>query len=73
MRLNGSSIASCVACGKEKVMSLIRRFALDCRAATSIEYAIIGCAVSIAIIAGVRAVGQALQAKFYGPIASNLS
>ncbi len=54
-------------------MSLIRRFALDNRGATSIEYAMIACVVSVALIAGARAVGQALQAKFYGPLSSNLS
>jgi pilus assembly protein Flp/PilA len=59
--------------GKEIVMSLIRRFALDNRGATSIEYAMIACLVSIALIAGARAVGQALQTKFYGPLSSNLS
>ncbi len=54
-------------------MSLIRRFVADERAATSIEYALIGSLISIAIIAGVRTVGTALQAKFFGPIASNLT
>jgi pilus assembly protein Flp/PilA len=58
---------------KEIAMSLIRRFALDDRGATSIEYAMIACLVSVALIAGARAVGMALQTKFYGPIASNLS
>ena len=54
-------------------MSLIRRFALDTRGATAIEYAMIAGFVSIALIVGARAVGQALQSKFYGPLASNLS
>lgn len=54
-------------------MNLIRRFIRDERAATSIEYALIGCVVSVAIVAAVRAVGVALQNKFYGPISSNLS
>jgi pilus assembly protein Flp/PilA len=54
-------------------MSLIRRFALDTRGATAIEYAMIAGFVPIALIVGARAVGQALQNKFYGPLASNLS
>ncbi len=54
-------------------MSLIRRFALDDRGATSIEYAMIACLISIALIAGARSVGIALQNKFYGPLVSNLT
>lgn len=54
-------------------MSLIRRFALDNRGATSIEYAMIACLISVAIVAGARAIGQAIQTKFYGPLAGNLS
>ena len=54
-------------------MSLFRRFLMDECAATSIEYALIGGLISIAIVAGARAVGTALQAKFFGPIASNLT
>jgi pilus assembly protein Flp/PilA len=54
-------------------MALIKQFLRDKRAATSIEYAIIGALISIAIIAGARAVGLAIQTKFYGPIATNLS
>ncbi len=54
-------------------MNLIRRFIRDECAATSIEYALIGCVVSVVIVAAARAVGVALQNKFYGPISSNLS
>ncbi|MEW6436624.1 MAG: Flp family type IVb pilin [Pseudomonadota bacterium] len=54
-------------------MSLIQRLIADERAATSIEYALIATLISITIIAGVRSVGTALQAKFFGPIASNLT
>jgi pilus assembly protein Flp/PilA len=54
-------------------MNLIQRFLWDKRATTAIEYALIGCLISIAIIAAARAVGQAIQNNFYGPIASNLS
>jgi pilus assembly protein Flp/PilA len=54
-------------------MNLIQRFVRDERAATSIEYALIGCVVSVVMVAALLTVGQELQAKFYGPIASNLS
>ncbi|MGP8231663.1 MAG: Flp family type IVb pilin [Methylovirgula sp.] len=54
-------------------MNLVRRFVRDERAATSIEYAMIACVVSVVMVAALRAVGVALQNKFYGPIASNLS
>ena len=54
-------------------MSLIEQFVADERATTSIEYAVVGSLISIVIIAGVRAIGVALQAKFFGPIASNLT
>jgi pilus assembly protein Flp/PilA len=54
-------------------MNLIRRFASDNCASTAIEYAFVAGLISIAIVAGARAVGVALQNKFYGPIASNLS
>lgn len=54
-------------------MRIIRRFLADERAATAIEYAFIAGLVSIAIVAGARAIGVAISSKFYGPIASNLS
>jgi pilus assembly protein Flp/PilA len=54
-------------------MNLIRRFVMDNCAATAIEYALVAGLVSIAIVAGARAVGVALQNKFYGPLASGLS
>lgn len=54
-------------------MNLIRRFIGDKRAATAIEYAIIAGLISVAIVAGARAVGLALQTKFYGPLSSGLS
>jgi len=54
-------------------MNLIWRFVGDERAATSIEYAMIACGISVVIVAALTAVGTALQNKFYGPLASNLS
>lgn len=54
-------------------MRNIPEFLADECAATAIEYAFIAGLISIAIVAGVRAIGVALSSKFYGPIASNLS
>ncbi len=57
----------------EAIMRTIQRFLSDERAATAIEYAFINGLISVAIIAGARAIGVAISSKFYGPIASNLS
>jgi len=54
-------------------MSLIKQFLRDEQATTAIEYALIGALVSVAIVAGARAIGTSLQAKFYGPISNNLT
>ena len=40
---------------------------------TLIEYALIGSALSIMIIAGVRAMGTSLSNKWLGPLASGLN
>ncbi|MGH6817860.1 MAG: Flp family type IVb pilin [Methylovirgula sp.] len=53
-------------------MWTIRRFLSDERAATAIEYAIIGGLISIVIVAGARSIGLSLSAKFT-PISTNLS
>jgi pilus assembly protein Flp/PilA len=58
---------------QENAMSLIQRFIRDEAAATAIEYAMIAGFISIAIVAGLRTIGQSLQNKFYGPLAANLS
>jgi len=54
-------------------MPLIIRFLHDKKAATSMEYALIGSLIAVVIIGAVRAVGTNLQAKFFGPISNNLS
>ena len=54
-------------------MDAVKQFLCDERAATAIEYAMIGALISIAIVGGARAIGVAIQNKFYGPIATNLS
>ncbi|HXZ01673.1 MAG TPA: Flp family type IVb pilin [Stellaceae bacterium] len=35
---------------------------------TAIEYGMIGCLVSIAIIAGITAIGTTISANFFGPV-----
>ncbi len=47
-------------------MALLKRFLSDSQGATSIEYAFIAGLISIAIIAGARSIGLALQGKFNG-------
>jgi pilus assembly protein Flp/PilA len=54
-------------------MSLIRHFLRNKTAATSIEYALIGGLIAVVIIASLHSIGSAIQGKFYGPIANNLS
>jgi Flp pilus assembly pilin Flp len=54
-------------------MPLFRKFLLDVRASSSIEYAIIGALISIAVVVGARTIGLSIQAKFLGPVANGLS
>jgi pilus assembly protein Flp/PilA len=54
-------------------MPLISRFLHDTKAATSMEYALVGALIAVVIIGAVTKVGSNLQAKFFGPIAGNLS
>jgi pilus assembly protein Flp/PilA len=54
-------------------MERIKQFLCDERGATAIEYAMIGALISIAIVAGARAIGVAISNKFYGPLSSGLS
>jgi pilus assembly protein Flp/PilA len=54
-------------------MRLIQQFLRDERATTAIEYALIGALIAVVIIGAVRSVGTAIQAKFFGPLANNLT
>jgi len=54
-------------------MPLIIRFLREQKAATAIEYALAGTLIAVVIVAAVRSVGVNLQAKFFGPVANNLS
>lgn len=54
-------------------MVCFKQFLCDEDGATAIEYAMIGALISIAIVAGARAIGLAIQNKFYGPLSNNLS
>jgi Flp pilus assembly pilin Flp len=55
----------------ETNVRLFQRFLPEESAATAIEYAMIAALVSVMIVV-VTAIGTALSAKFYGPLASNL-
>jgi Flp pilus assembly pilin Flp len=52
---------------------MMRKFLADTEAATAIEYCVIALFMSVAIIAGARAIGSNLSALMYGPIAGNLN
>ncbi len=54
-------------------MPHIIRFLHDTKAATSLEYAFVASLIAIVIVGAVRAVGLNLQAKFFGPVANNLT
>ena len=47
-------------------MALLKRFLSDSNGATAIEYALIAGLISVAIVGGARAIGLAIQNKFYG-------
>jgi len=53
-------------------MTLLKRFVTDEGGATAIEYGLIAALISVAVIAGVRAIGTKLSTTFDG-ISSNLS
>jgi pilus assembly protein Flp/PilA len=52
---------------------MLTKFLADEGGATAIEYSIIAVFVSLAIIAGARAIGSNMSASMYGPIAGNLN
>ncbi|WP_020176782.1 Flp family type IVb pilin [Methyloferula stellata] len=52
---------------------LVIRFLRDTKAATAMEYSLIGGLVAVVIVAALTAVGTSIQAKFFGPIAGNLN
>jgi pilus assembly protein Flp/PilA len=54
-------------------MSMFRKFLADEGGATAIEYSMIAACISIAIVAGARAIGVNLSASMFGPVASNLN
>ncbi len=55
-----------------EAISTLRRFLSDERAATAIEYAIIGGMISIMIVVGARSIGTTLSTKF-NAVSANLS
>ena len=52
---------------------MFRKFLADQRGTTAIEYSILAVFLSLAIIAGARAIGSNMSASMYGPIANNLN
>jgi pilus assembly protein Flp/PilA len=54
-------------------IAMFRKFLVDRSGATAIEYCLIAAFLSVAIIAGARAIGTNINSSMYGPIASNLN
>lgn len=52
--------------------SSMRRFLVDERGATAVEYAVIAVMLSIAIVAGATAIGTKLSADPFGKINGNI-
>lgn len=50
--------------GEADVLGLISRFAKDESGATAIEYALIACGISLAIIAAVQGLGTTLNGRY---------
>jgi pilus assembly protein Flp/PilA len=50
--------------GGDAKMQLVRRFLVDERGATAIEYGLIAAGISLAIIAAVNGLGTKLSSKF---------
>jgi Flp pilus assembly pilin Flp len=57
----------------ETAMARLRQFLTDDRGAVAIEYVMIGAFVSILCLMGAQAIGDAISAKFYGPVGSALN
>lgn len=53
-------------------MSLVRKFVLDTRGATAIEYGLIAGFIALAIVAGARLVGSSLRDQYYVPAANGI-
>jgi pilus assembly protein Flp/PilA len=51
-------------------MSVLSAFIRDERAATSIEYAMVGALISIAVLTGAKLIGINLSVRFLGPLAN---
>jgi pilus assembly protein Flp/PilA len=54
-------------------ISMVRKFLADKRGATAIEYSMIAALISVAIVAGARAIGLNITSTMYGAIVSNLN
>lgn len=54
-------------------MKRIKQFLCDEQGVTAIEYALIAALISVTVIGGARAIGLAIEDRFYGPLSTNLS
>lgn len=52
---------------------MFREFWRSENGATSIEYALIACIVSIVIVTSVSIIGQRLSTRYFTPVAQNLN
>ena len=57
----------------ERLIKTIARLVAAKRGATSIEYAMIACLVSLLLIAGARTIGVDLSSHYFQPVANNLT
>ena len=56
-----------------RLMKAMTIFGAAKRGATSIEYAVIACLVSLLLISGARTIGVSLSSRYFTPVAANLS
>ncbi len=54
-------------------MKTMMMFGAAKRGASSIEYAVIACLVSLLLIAGARTIGVKLSSNYFTPVAANLN
>ena len=52
---------------------VIRRFLIDDRAATVVEYALVAGLISMAVVLGATTIGTKLSSHYYGPVVAGLS
>ncbi len=58
---------------REGRVAVLRKFLSDLGGASAIEYAVLAMFLSIAVIAGARAIGTNMSTNMYTPVANNLN